>query len=233
MNHKIAIFGAGQLASILAHRIPSSARKVIIDRSKAAAVALADEVGGVASDLASAVRGCRVVFMTLSRADMPQALSEIEPHLAGDALVVNMAADLMTEELTPESKVRLAAAKVIGHVREMELGSPGVVVLDRVEAAEAELLEALLEGMGPVIRGDERTVRAANRAIIEVMARAEEELHRRLAEEGLAPELVPVAIESAAPGVLRAVAKGELGSFAQEVIRNMGTDETAASRVSQ
>ena len=232
MNYKIAIVGAGPLASILAHRIPSSARKVIIDRSKTAAVALADEVGGVASDLISAVRGCRVVFLAMPGAEMPQALSDVQPHLTGDALLVNMAADLMTDELAPEGDLRISAAKVIGHVREMELGSPGVVVLDRVDAAEEELLVSLLEGMGPVIRGEERTVRAANTAIIEVLARAEEELHRRLTEVGLAPELVPVAIESAAPGVLRAVAKGELGPFAQEVIRNMGADETAASRVS-
>ena len=57
MNDKIAIIGAGPLASILAHRIPTTARKVIIGRPKAAAVALADEVGGIASEIGRA--SCR------------------------------------------------------------------------------------------------------------------------------------------------------------------------------
>lgn len=233
MNYKVAIIGAGHMASILAHRIPGSVRKVIIGRRKAEAVELADEVGGIASDQVSAVRGCRVIFLAVPGSAVPQVLSDLQPHLDAEAVVVNMATDLVTAELAEEGEFQLAAAKVIGHVREMELGSPGVVVLDHVGPAEAEVLEPLLEGIGPVIRGDERKVMAANTAVVEVMARAEAELRRRLEEAGLDAELVPVAIGSAAPGVLRAMARGELGPFAQEVIRRMGTGETAASRVSQ
>src|SRR5690606_22712576 len=77
VNDKIAIIGAGPLASILAHRIPSSARKVIIGRPKAAAVALADEVGGIASDQVSAVRGCRVVFLAVATPEVPQTVADI------------------------------------------------------------------------------------------------------------------------------------------------------------
>ncbi|MFZ5825151.1 MAG: pyrroline-5-carboxylate reductase family protein [Bacillota bacterium] len=232
MNYKVAIIGTGQMGSILAHRIPGSARKVIIGRRKAEAVELADEVGGVASDQMSAVRGCRVVFLAVPGSAIQQVLPEIQPHLDPGALVVNMATNLMTGEIGVEGNLRLVAAKVIGHTREMKLGSPGVVVLDRVEPAEEELLEPLLEGLGPVTRGDERKVMAANTAVVEVMVRAEAELRRRLEEAGLDAELVPVAIGSAAPGVLRAVARGELGPFAQEIVRKMGAGETAASRVS-
>lgn len=232
VNYKVAIIGAGHMASILAHRIPGSVRKVIISRRKAEAVSLADEVGGIASDQLTAVRGCKVIFLAVPGSAVPQVLQEIQPHLHPDTLVVNMATDLITSELTVEGDLPLAAAKVIGHAREMEQGSPGVVVLDRVEPDQAELLESLLEGIGPVVRGDERKVMAANTAIIEVMVRAEQELRRRLEEMGLDAAMVPVAIGSAAPGVLRAMAKGELGPFAQEVIRKMGAAETASGRVS-
>lgn len=232
MNYKVAIIGAGQMASILAHRVPGSVRKVIIGRRKAEAVALADEVGGIASDQMSAVRGCKVIFLAVPGPALPQVLSEIQPHLMSEAVVVNMATEVMTDELPVEGDLMVVAAKVIGHAREIELGSPGVVVLDRVEPAQAELLGPLLEGIGPVIRGDERKVMAANTAVVEVMVQAEAELRRRLEEVGLDAALVPVAIGSAAPGVLRAVARRELGPFAQEVVRKMGTGETAASRVS-
>lgn len=232
MNDKIAILGAGPLASILARRIPSSVRKVIIGRPKAAAVALADEVGGIASDQASAVRGCRVVFLTVPAGEVSQALSDIQPHLSAEALVVNTATELTVSDLTETTGLRIAAAKVIGHADDMALGSPGVVVLDQVDPADAELLETLLEQVGPVVRGDERRVQAALEAIRDVMVGARDDLHRRLVATGLPPEVASVAIAAAAPGVLRAVA-GEGEMAGREGWRYAGADETAASRVSQ
>ncbi len=231
MNDKIAIIGAGPLASILAHRIPTSARKVIIGRPKASAVALADEVGGVASDQVSAVRGCRVVFLAVPTPEVAQRVADIRPHLSADGLVVNMAADLPTADLEDDG-LRVAAAKVIGHPRELELGAPGVVVLDKVEPAEADLLAGLLADMGPVVQGDERTVEAAVRAVSEVLAEARDELHRRLAAAGLPAHVVPAAIAAAGPGVLRALAIGEENTTGEGVWQHAGAGETAASRVS-
>lgn len=231
MNDKIAIVGAGPLASILAHRIPSSARKVIIGRPKAAAVALADEVGGIASDQVSAVRGCRVVFLAVATPEVPQTVADIKPHLSEGALVVNMAPDLQTAELADDG-MRVAAAKIIGHHRELELGAPGVVVLDHVEPADADLLAKLLADLGPVVQGDEQTVQAAVRAVAEVLAGARDELHRRLVEAGLPARVVPAAIAAAGPGVLRALAAGEENATDGGVWQRAGAGETAASRVS-
>jgi pyrroline-5-carboxylate reductase len=232
LNYKVAIIGTGRVASILAHRIPASVRKVIIGQSKAEAARLADEVGGVASEQMSAVRGCRVVLLALDGAALPQALAEIQPHLTEGAVVVNMAADLLTGDIGVELEgARLVAAKVIGHPREMELGSPGVVLLDRVEPADAALLEPLLADVGPVIRGDERQAAQAHRFIVESMTRAVAELRRRLAEAGLAADLVTVAIGATAPGVLRDLAS-EAGPVDASVRHKMEAGESATSGVS-
>lgn len=208
MNDKIAIIGAGPLAAILALRIPTSVRKVIIGRPKAAAVALADEVGGIASDQASAVRGCRVVFLAVSAPEAAQVVADIRPHLSPGALVVNTAVDLATADLADDG-VHAAAAKVIGHPRELASGARGVVVIDHADPAEADLLAGLLAGVGPVVRGDERIAAAADQALAEVLAGARAELHRRLVDAGLPAEVVPAAIAAAGPGVLRALAVGE------------------------
>lgn len=232
MNYKVAIIGTGPVASILAHRIPASVRKVIIGQSKAEAARLADEVGGVASEQMSAVRGCRVVLLALDGAALPQALAEIRPHLTEGAVVVNMAADLLTADLGADLEdVRLVAAKVIAHPRELELGSPGVVLLDRVEPAEVALLEPLLAAVGPVVQGDERVAARVQEAIAESMSRAVAELRRHLAEAGLDGDLVIVAIRAAAPGVLRDLV-GEAGPADAAVRHEMGAGESAASGVS-
>lgn len=229
MNDKVAIIGAGQLATILAHRIPGSVRKVIISRRKGEAVQLADEVGAIASDQPSAVRGCRAVLLAVPGSAVGQVVTDVEPHLQSETLLVNMATDLVTSEIPAVDGARIAAAKVIGHVREMAMGVPGIVLIDRVEPADVAFLEGLLSGLGPVVQGDEQQVMLAQRVIVETMVRAEAELRQRLTEVGLAAELLPIAISSAAPGVLRAVSKGEIAPFAQEEIGKMGAGETTGS----
>ncbi|MGE5675318.1 MAG: pyrroline-5-carboxylate reductase family protein [Mycobacterium leprae] len=206
---KVAIIGAGHLGSLLASRMPGSTRKVIISADKAQAQLLADEVGGVAADSMSAVRGCRAVFLALAGQAVRPAVQEIAPHLSDAALVVNMCRDVTTIDLASEfPQLRFAAAKVIGHPREMSMGSPGVVVLDHVQPDDEELLHALLEGLGHTIHEREATVNEAMKAVADVMTRAEAELRKRLVEIGLGHELAQAAVATAGPGVLRALAEG-------------------------
>ncbi|BDG60888.1 pyrroline-5-carboxylate reductase family protein [Caldinitratiruptor microaerophilus] len=219
---KVAIVGAGRMGSLLAARLPGSFRKVIIARRRARAVQLADEVGGVASDQLSAVRGCHVVLLAIPGPEIPNVLSDLAPHLDRDAIVVNMATDVPTEELAESfPDLRIVAAKVIGHAREMAHGSPGIVVLDRVNPEEEELLASILGGLGPVIRDSEEKVRLANTAVAEEMVKAELSLRRRLEELGLEPELIRVAIKTTAPGVMRSLSDGDAGPFVQDVIRRL------------
>lgn len=219
---KVAIIGAGRMGSLLASRVPGSFRKVIISRRRQKAQALADEVGGIASDQLSAVRGCGVVLLALPGPSVGPLLADLQPHLDERALVVNMATDTDTEELAAACpNIQLAAAKVIGHAREMAHGSPGIVVLDRVNAEQEELLASILGGLGPVIQDDESKVRAANTAVAEEMVRAEQALRQRLEEVGLDSDLIRIAIKTTAPGIIRSLGDNDAGPFVQEVIRRV------------
>lgn len=223
---KVAILGAGRLGSLLASRIPGSYRKVIIGRRKQKAVALADEVGGIASDSVSAVRGCKVVLLAVPGPAIPAILPELAPHLDPGALLVNMATDLDTAELAEQfPRLRIVAAKVIGHAREMAHGAPGIIMLDRVSAEEEELLADMLGHLGRVVRDDEAKVRLANTAVAEEMVKAEQSLRARLQELGLDDELIRIAIKTTAPGVLRSLSDGDAGPFVQEIIRRVRSGE--------
>ncbi len=226
---KVAIIGAGRMGTLLASRIPRNTRKVIIAPRKERAQQVADEVGAVASDQLSAVRGCAMVFLAVPGSAVDQVVQEIAPHLEADALIVNLATDVMTAELAVTyPRLRFAGAKVLGHVREIQLGSSGVVVLDHVEGEDEQRLRALLEEIGPVTRDREEMVLAANTAIVEVLERARAELSDRLSQLGLDGELVRVVITAAGPGVLRALSEGDIGPFAQSVLARMHSGQTTA-----
>ncbi len=219
---KVAIFGAGRLGSLLASRIPGTYRKVIIARRKQNAAALADEVGGIASDQYSAVRGCKVVLLAVPGPAVATVLQELAPHLDKNALVVNMATDLDTGEIAAQFlHLRIAAAKLIGHAREMGHGSPGIVMIDRVGPEEEELLTDLLGSLGPVVRDQEHKVRSANTAVAEEMVMAEQRLRARLQELGLEDELIRIAIRTTAPGILRSLSSGDAGPFVKEIARRI------------
>lgn len=233
MGLKVAIVGAGHMAALLAERIPMKIRKVIIAERKAEARAVADEVGAVASDQISAVRGCGLVFLTGSGATVPALLQEAVPHLSQGSLVINTAMEVNTAELAEAyPDLRVAAVKILGHAREMSHGSPGVVVIDHLKPEEAVRIRPLLEALGPVVQDDEGQVRSAHEVIVDALTNTVAELRRRLGDLGLKPELQAVAIRTVGPGVLRSLADGESDFDSQEIDRKRGGGETAAVRVS-
>lgn len=194
------------MAALVAKRLPGTCRKVIIGTRKSQAAALADEVGGVASDQISAVRGCRVVFLALPGTGLAQAIQDAEVHLEPGAIMANLAIEISTRELQSQfPRLRIVAAKVIGHASELQQGAPAVVVLDHVNDSEEALLSGLLEGLGTVMRGDESKVLATHEAVTEVIGEAGAALRRRLSDLGLSREVISAAIHTLGPGVLRSL----------------------------
>lgn len=222
---KVAIVGPGRLGSLLAAAVPASYRKVIVGRQKASAQDLADELGAVASDQLSSIRGSDVVFLAVPAAAVVPVLQGLQPHTDAETLVVNMSTEVLTAELAPGFPgIRLASAKVVGQAREIAHGSPGVVILDQVDAEAEWLLRELLGGLGTVIRDNEAKVLAINTAVAEEMLRAEANLRRRLTAMGLSHELISTAIRTTGPGVLRSLAGGDAGPFVQGIARRMAGD---------
>lgn len=206
-GYKVAIVGAGRMGSLLAHRIPAGFRKVIISRERNGAAQVADEVGGLASDQISAVRGCQVVLLAIPGSAVSTVVREMTPHLAEGTLVVNMAPEIMTGDLAEDfPNVRFAAAKVLGHSRELHLGARGVVVLDHVDEDAEDRLRQLLEPVGPLMRGSESMVEEAGAAIVAVMQEIQSSLLARLTGLGLDRHMAQVALAGTAPGVLHALA---------------------------
>jgi len=226
---KVAVVGAGGMGALLAERIPRSYRKVVISRRKAEAVAVADEVGGIASNQYSAVRGCGVIFLAVPDDQVLPVLGELAPHVDPRALLVNTALTVMTEELAGAyPNLRFAAVKVVGDPAEMALRGTGAVLLDHVTEEEEARLRQLVAGLGPVARGSEEAALAAVSAIAEEMTRALAGLKERLGALGLSDGLSAVAVASAGPGVLRSLAMGQPNPFTQGVLDRLRNREASA-----
>lgn len=201
---KVAIVGAGRLGTLLAQRLPAGCRKVIIARRREQAQALADEVGGVASDSLAAVRGAQAVLLAVPGEAVSGVLSGLAPHLDEGALVVNMAPDLLSSEVAARfPRLQVIGAKLIGHAGDMLQGAEGAVVLEGADSEAQQYLEELFRHLGVVLVGREAEVQRTMAVLEEEMGRAATAARHRLEELGLAPALVRVALRSVAPGLLR------------------------------
>lgn len=226
---KVAVVGAGKLGALLADRIPRSCRKVVISRRKAEAVALADEVGGIASDQFSAVRGCSVIFLAVPDERVQSVVGGLAPYVEPRALLVNTALTVRTADLAGAfPNLRFAAVKVVGDPAEMALGGTGAVLLDHVSPEEEERLRELLAGLGPVARAPEEAALSATAAIFDEMSRALDGLRHRLAEMGLSDDLITPAVASAGPGLLRSLAMGQPVPFTKGMLDRLRNREATA-----
>jgi len=212
---KLAFIGAGRLAGLLAARVPTGCRKVIIGRHRSEATALADEVGGIASDQYSAVRGCSVIFLTVPGSAVERVILDLTPHVDSGTLLVNMATDVRTDVLSDaHPRLRIGAAKLLGEVRELLQGAPGLVIVDHLEPADEQRLRWLLGGLGTIIAADEGRASAITATVTDVLTSATETLRRRLEETGLERGLARQVIGSIGPGLLRSLAEGTPGTAA-------------------
>ncbi len=201
---KVAIVGAGRLGTLLAQRLPAGSRKVIIARRRESAQALADEVGGVASDSLAAARGAQAVLLAVPGEAVSTVLSGLAPHVEADTLVVNLAPDLLSSEVTHRfPRLNIVGAKLVGHAGDMLQGAEGAVVIEGGGSEVEEYLTDLLGGLGPVLPGREAEVQQAVSVVEEEMGRAAGAVRRRLEEMGLSQALVRVTLRAVAPGLLR------------------------------
>jgi pyrroline-5-carboxylate reductase len=228
---KVGIVGAGRLATLLATRLPTNCRKVVIGSRKSQAASLADEVGGIASDHFGAVRGCPVVFIAIPGEPAMQAFEEIVEHLDSDALLVNMVSELPTGEVIAAlDHRRICAAKLIGQAREISLGSPGLVVLDYVEEHEEELLRSLLSGLGCIIRADESLVGSVTEIVARSVVQVDLALRQQLSEIGLERIAHDSVITTLAPGMLRSLSDPTAAPFFKEAIRKANAPQAGVSQ---
>lgn len=228
---KVGIVGAGRLATLLATRLPKNCRKVVIGARKSQATSLADEVGGIAADHLGAVRGCPVVLIAIPGEAAMQAIEAIAAHLDSDALLVNMASELPTNEvIAAVAHRRICAAKLIGQAREISLGSPGLVVLDYVEDREEELLRSLLGGLGYIIRADESLVGVVTEIVARSVVRVDLTLRQQLREIGLKGAALDSVVSTLAPGMLHSLSDTTAAPFFKEAIRRANVPQTGVSQ---
>lgn len=215
MISAIGIVGTGRLGATLARRTPPDAEKILVNRTRQRAEALARKCerarAGDVADLAAA----QVVFLAIPSPEM--ALAAAAPHLAPRALVVNCATGTLSRDLRAQfPHLDIVGAKIVGNVA--DLSAPHLIVIDGADHRQFDLVHRLMSGIGHTVRGSEEQARAGSELAVEAALRACAEI-----EQGMARLRLPAAwrralLSALAAGTIRAYADGELDAFTRAVL---------------
>ncbi|MEO6885525.1 MAG: NAD(P)-binding domain-containing protein, partial [Jatrophihabitantaceae bacterium] len=226
---RVCIVGAGRMGRALATRIGGDHQVVVTSRRPSRFTTVTGREVVVRADPA-AVRGCAVVLLAVPAPGIVDAARWVAPHLAPDALVVNLATELPTPDLAVPG-VRLVACKVIGQSGQIAQGSPAALIVDGADEAERKLLASVMCPVGAVIEASEDLVAGVNALVARRMITAQLELARELDAMGLPPAAREAAIGNLAVGVWGAVASGNTGPFLTKIVDEIaGCDADAVVR---
>lgn len=99
---KIGFIGAGNMGGALAIAAAKAVGGdclLIADVSAEKAASLAAEIGAVTADNATVAAGCDYIFLGVKPQMMQAMLTDLKPHLNGNAVLITMAAGLTTDQI--------------------------------------------------------------------------------------------------------------------------------------
>ena len=226
---KVAVVGAGRMGSLVAQKLAPEVEKLIIDTDPAKAAAVAAQAGGVARSQLAGAAEADVIILALPAEGIAPSVAALAALASPRALVLNLAtAADTTQVLATESShaagtsgLRVIPVKIIGHAREIAAGVPPLVVVDTPRDDLLGLVQNLLRGFGPVVRGSERLVQIANTIASEEGVKAALAMQERLKAAGVPEEWVLPAVQGPGAGTMKAFAAGDMGPFVRALVERL------------
>ncbi len=225
MQRTVAIVGAGRMGSVVAARIPSSTRTIVIDRNADRAGRLAERIGGTAADRLAAAAAAQMVFVVLPAPAAEASIRSLAGIVGSGCMLINMAtAARIDGALIGQCPgVAVIDARIIGHAGAMSGGAPGIVVVSGADDRQLAAIRRQLPGFRSVERGDAGLVKTINTVATTEGLRAAVTIRKELAALDIPAPWIDVAIQTVAAGVMRAYVAGDLGDFARQLARRLST----------
>jgi 3-hydroxyisobutyrate dehydrogenase-like beta-hydroxyacid dehydrogenase len=225
---RICLVGAGRMGRALSTRLAEEHEVVLVSRR---AGRMTDGEGrglDVGSDPAAA-SGCPIVLLAVPAHEIAAAAAWVCPHVDRAALVVNLATELPTADVTVPG-LRLVGCKIIGQSAQIERGRPAALIAGAMTDAERALLFNALGRVGVLIDGPEELAARVNDLVARRMIAAQFDLVAALDELGVPPQAREAALGNLAVGIWGSVASGDTGPFLTRIVEELRTPAHSGGR---
>ena len=226
MSITVAVVGAGRMGSVIARRLPTDTKKIIIDTVPAKASELAEAVGGSWSVSPEQARAADLIALVVPASAVRETLEKLQALVKRGAVILNMATTFSIDQATAakSSGITVIDAKIIGHAASMSRGEPGIVVAKTKSAEILSLIRNQLQGFADVVQGDADLVQAVNTIGSTEGIKAAVAVRKQLRAMGIADAWTNVVIRSVCAGTMKAFTENNLGSFALELAKKLESE---------
>ena len=215
----VGIIGVGRLGQAVARRLAPNVNLLLADKVTARANKLASELTAKAKTVKEAFLKSDVLLLLLSPSDICPLVKKYSKTMKSNALLVNMATSLATEEVRKEIEredIRVAGAKLIGQAYAILKGYQAIFILSTGDPCVVDLLEYLFSPIGKIIVGDEMLAGRINTEATRFGLRLAIDLRKQLEKICSSKEIIDIAIKTVAVGTIQDYPPNEPNHYIDE-----------------
>lgn len=171
------------------------------------------------------LRQLDVLILTLPAANVVPFISNLnsEKNSPSSPILINMATALDTKEIkTKFPDLNVFGVKYMGHAKDLLEHGNGLFITENPLPKD---IEDLYQYLGQIKIDTENGLTEVNKLATYLAIKAAIDIEREFAKRGFPPEYVKRALTSLAPEVIRGYCEGNLGHFAQEIVKEIKGEE--------
>lgn len=171
----------------------------------------------------NALRQIDVLILALPAPSVIPFISTIyEPNSPFHPQLINMATALNTKEIKARfPALTVFGVKYMGHSKDLMEHGNGLFISENPLPKQ---IEALYQPFGELKIDTEHALSDVNKLATYLAIKAAIDIEREFTKRGFPPEYVKRALTSLAPEVMRGYCEGNLGHFAQEIVKEIKGD---------
>ncbi|MGJ7922172.1 NAD(P)-binding domain-containing protein [Neobacillus sp. LXY-4] len=218
---KVGLVGIGKLGTaMMKHWIKTNIKIGIYHPNVEKAQCFAEKFPNSYCLTESALRQLDVLILALPAVSVIPFVSSIyEPNSPSHPLLINMATALDTKKIKGKfPALTVFGVKYMGHSKDLMEQGNGLFI---TEAPLPKDIEELYRELGEIKIDTEQALSEVNKLATYLAIKAAIDIEREFAKRGFPPEYVKRALTSLAPEVIRGYCEGNLGHFAQEIVKEI------------
>lgn len=221
--HSVAVIGAGRMGTLIASMLPAEVRKIVIDKDRDKARAVAEQVEAEYSDKIEAAAAADMIMLVLPAAAIQEMVAELLGVVKDGTTILNMATTAQVEPATALNNRNIAVidTKIIGHAKEIFRGEPAIIVVNTADEARFAAIANVLKNFYKVVQGNSSLVETINSLASSEGIKTAVAIRKKLQNLNIDNDWITVAIRTVCAGTMKAFTEDDLGHFARELVKKL------------
>lgn len=223
----VAVIGAGRMGSLIASKLPTEMKKIVIDKDRDKAREVAEQIEAEYSDKIEMAAAADMIMMVLPTPAIKEMVGKLMDVIKDGTTILNMATTAQIEPamVLNNRDIAIIDTKIIGHAKEIFRGEPAIIVVNTADEARFAAIANVLKKFYKVVQGDSSLVETINSLASSEGIKAAVAIRKKLQTLNVDNDWINVAIRTVCAGTMKAFTEDDLGHFARELVKKLEQED--------